>query len=187
MNPASTEQAATDVVTTPVAVAPEVVKSEPAAATGQQLGIENPPASAAALKKGTPKAKTAGKPAAKNSKKLEVADQPMRLKKPLTEPNLKSDGDGKTNASAQPKAESPVKVKKLPPKKQKLMRDSFTLPESDYALFAILKRRALDVGLDVKKSELLRASLALLAKLDDAELMAAIGRVERIKTGRPKK
>jgi hypothetical protein len=39
----------------------------------------------------------------------------------------------------------------------------------------------------VKKSELIRGGLALLASLNDAELKAAMGCVERIKTGRPKK
>lgn len=81
-----------------------------------------------------------------------------------------------------PKAEKAAKVKK-----PKLVRDSFTLPEGDYALFATLKQRALAAGIDVKKSELLRASLTLLANLADAEFAKTIGSVERIKTGRPKK
>jgi len=78
-------------------------------------------------------------------------------------------------------------VKKQTPKKVKLIRDSFSIPETDYVLFATLKQRALAAGIDVKKSEVLRAALATLAKLDDAALVAAIGLVERIKTGRPKK
>lgn len=90
-------------------------------------------------------------------------------------------------APAAPKAEKPAKVKKQTPKKVKLIRDSFSIPETDYVLFATLKQRALAAGIDVKKSEVLRAALATLAKLDDAALVAAIGLVERIKTGRPKK
>lgn len=183
MNQASAEQAAKDVVTTPQAAAPEVVKNEPVAATAQPLVIEKP----AALKKATPKSKVALKAATKNTKKQETAAKPAKLKQPLAEPAIKSDADAKPDSAEQPKAESPVKAKKSPPKKQKLMRDSFTLPESDYAIFAILKQRALDNGIEVKKSELLRASLAMLAKVGDAELITAIGLVERIKTGRPKK
>ncbi|QID19135.1 hypothetical protein G3580_16825 [Nitrogeniibacter mangrovi] len=68
-----------------------------------------------------------------------------------------------------------------------MVRDSFTFPESDYALFAALKRRALAGGAEVKKSELLRAGLQWLASLEDARLVETLGRVERIKTGRPKK
>ena len=78
-------------------------------------------------------------------------------------------------------------MKKQTPKKIKLIRDSFSIPETDYVLFATLKQRALGAGIDVKKSEVLRTALATLAKLDDAALVTAIGLVERIKTGRPKK
>ena len=43
------------------------------------------------------------------------------------------------------------------------------------------------LGLEVKKGELVRAGLALLSALGDAALKASIGKVERLKTGRPKK
>lgn len=79
------------------------------------------------------------------------------------------------------------KSKKPAPKKPKLIRDSFTIPEADYALFTSLKERALAAGCEIKKSELLRASLSALNALSDAELMTALGAIERIKTGRPKK
>lgn len=93
----------------------------------------------------------------------------------------------KEKAAEVPKPEKLAKTKKQPPKKPKLVRDSFTIPETDYALFATLKRRALAAGVEVKKGEVLRAALVVLAKLDDVELVKAIGLVERIKTGRPKK
>lgn len=83
--------------------------------------------------------------------------------------------------------EAPATAKKQAPAKPKLVRDSFTLPEADYALFASLKQRALKGGTEVKMSELLRAALAMLARADDAEFLNAVGQVERIKTGRPKK
>lgn len=89
-----------------------------------------------------------------------------------------------------PKADKPEKTgkaKKPTLKKPKLVRDSFTIPEADYALFATLKQRALSAGIEVKKSEILRAAVSLLARLDDAELTRTIGLVERIKTGRPRK
>lgn len=80
-----------------------------------------------------------------------------------------------------------AKVKKPAPVKHKLIRDSFTLPEQDYLLFATLKKRALASGVEVRKSELLRAGLAVLARAGDADFLKAVGLVERIKTGRPKK
>lgn len=72
-------------------------------------------------------------------------------------------------------------------KKAKLVRDSFTMPELEYAQIAALKKRCLDVGIPAKKSEILRAAVANLAKLSDAALLTAVRRVEIIKTGRPAK
>jgi len=80
-----------------------------------------------------------------------------------------------------------ARPRKAGAKKARLVRDSFTFPESDYALFATLKQRALAAGGEIKKSELVRAGLALLNGLDDADLARVLGKVERIKTGRPKK
>ncbi len=80
------------------------------------------------------------------------------------------------------KAEKPVKAKK-----PKLVRDSYAMPETEYAQIAQLKKRLSALGSEVKKSELLRAGVAVLAALDDAALKAATDRVERIKTGRPAK
>ncbi|MDR3412668.1 MAG: hypothetical protein P4L87_17280 [Formivibrio sp.] len=80
-----------------------------------------------------------------------------------------------------------IKAKKQTPKKPKLVRDSFTFPESDYALLAELKQRALGAGHEVKKSELLRAGLKVLASMTESNLLTALSEVERIKTGRPSK
>lgn len=73
------------------------------------------------------------------------------------------------------------------PKKAKLIRDSFTFPESDYVLLAILKQRALNAGCEIKKSELLRAGLNALNAMPETELLKVLDGVERIKTGRPSK
>ncbi|HSD37506.1 MAG TPA: hypothetical protein VLC92_08345 [Rhodocyclaceae bacterium] len=88
---------------------------------------------------------------------------------------------------ASPKAEKTDKLKKPVTKKPKLIRDSFTIPEEEYALFASLKQRALGLGIEVKKGEVLRAALLALAQLSDAGFAKVIGKVERIKTGRPTK
>lgn len=86
------------------------------------------------------------------------------------------------------KPAAPVKAEKAPkPRKPKLVRDSFTMPEAEYQRIAELKKRLLDSGRAAKKSELLRAGIALLASLSDDELKAAVEKVEVIKTGRPAK
>lgn len=88
----------------------------------------------------------------------------------------------KAEAAKGKKAEKPARQKK-----PKLVRDSFAMPETEYAQIAALKKRLAGLHRETKKSELLRAGVMLLAALNDAELAAVIGRVERIKTGRPAK
>lgn len=73
------------------------------------------------------------------------------------------------------------------PRKMKMVRDSFTMPEMDYSQLGELKKKCLRAGVHVKKSELLRAGLLNLAKLPDAALVKAVEAVEKLKTGRPAK
>lgn len=73
------------------------------------------------------------------------------------------------------------------PKKIKLVRDSYTMPETEHALLATLKKRCLSKGLTVKKSELLRAAIIAFAALEDPKLITAMERLEILKTGRPAK
>jgi hypothetical protein len=101
-------------------------------------------------------------------------------------------------SSAQPKAKrkvaaSAVAVKAVKPVKRPhkprpvLVRDSFTMPEVDFALIAKLKATALGAQRAVKKSELLRAGLQVLAGMDSESLVLVLDRLEAVKTGRPKK
>lgn len=78
-------------------------------------------------------------------------------------------------------------VKGEKPKKHKMVRDSFTMPHDDYVHISTIKERCLKAGIGVKKSEVLRAALATLAKLSDANLVKAMSQIEAIKTGRPAK
>ena len=71
--------------------------------------------------------------------------------------------------------------------KVKVVRDSFTMPQGDYAKIGELKQLCLKDGMQVKKSELLRAGLHALSKLSAAQLKVALSGLEKIETGRPKK
>lgn len=73
------------------------------------------------------------------------------------------------------------------PSKPKLVRDGFTMPEHEYARIAEIKDRCLRRGIHAKKSEILRAGLLVLAGMTDSHLEQTLGRVERVKTGRPPK
>ena len=72
-------------------------------------------------------------------------------------------------------------------KKDKVVRDSFTMPKSDYEKIAELKKRCTAAGVPVKKSELLRAGLHMLAFAPEKRLIAAVEALEQVKTGRPAK
>ena len=130
----------------------------------------------------TDKAKPAAKPlpvaAARNTAK------PVAVKAPagaaLKEPAQPLAAKAKAG-----KAEKPTKADK--PKKPKMVRDSFTMPENDYAKLAELKKKCLQAGVHVKKGELLRAGLLSLSKLPAAALIRAVEQVEKLKTGRPAK
>lgn len=78
-------------------------------------------------------------------------------------------------------------TKEAKPKKPKLVRDSFTIPKTEYAVLDDLKQRAIKLAHPVKKSELLRAGIKALTAMSDAALLAALKAVPAIKTGRPKK
>ena len=71
-------------------------------------------------------------------------------------------------------------------KKPKLVRDSFTIPKSEYSVIEVLKLRSQKLGRPTKKSELLRAGIKVLAAMSDIQFKAALAEVPAIKTGRPK-
>lgn len=87
-----------------------------------------------------------------------------------------------TEAVAKTVVEKIVKVKK-----PKQIRDSFTMPKTEYAVLNELKTRAASLTQPVKKSELLRAGIKALAAMTDTKFLIALKVVPTIKTGRPKK
>lgn len=80
---------------------------------------------------------------------------------------------------------SPAREKKTAAKKPKLVRDSFTFPEAEYAVLGTLKQKLLAVGIEVKKTELLRAGLAVLSQMSAENLLLALNGVSKLKPGRP--
>ncbi len=85
------------------------------------------------------------------------------------------------------KAGMEEKQPKVAEKKPKLVRDSFTFPESEYKKIGLLKQRALAAGREIKKSELLRAGLDVLFLLPDQEFLKVLDSLTKLKSGRPSK
>jgi hypothetical protein len=82
---------------------------------------------------------------------------------------------------------APVEVPREKVRKAKLVRDSFTMPESEYAVLGQVKKACLKAGVDIKKSELLRVGVLLLSQLDMAALQGILSSLPQLKTGRPGK
>ena len=89
-------------------------------------------------------------------------------------------------ATLKPKAKA-TKVAPARPQKIKMVRDSFTFPETEHKRLVEMKKRLIALGMEVKKGELVRAGLEMLASLDNLKLAKAVADVEKLKTGRPKK
>jgi len=92
-----------------------------------------------------------------------------------------------SSAADAPAREAPEKARIKRAKKDKVVRDSFTMPRTDYQRMALLKRKCLEAGVAVRKSEILRAGLQLLESAPQNQLLAAIAALETVKTGRPAK
>lgn len=89
-------------------------------------------------------------------------------------------------ATLKPKAKA-TKVAPARPQKIKMVRDSFIFPETEHKRLVEMKKRLIALGMEVKKGELVRAGLEMLASLDNLQLAKAVADVEKLKTGRPKK
>lgn len=81
----------------------------------------------------------------------------------------------------------PIAEKLSKQKKPKLVRDSFTIPKTEYLVLDDLKLRSMKLTNPAKKSELIRAGIKALAAMSDAAFASAIQAVPTIKTGRPAK
>lgn len=76
---------------------------------------------------------------------------------------------------------------RVKPKKKKLVRESFTMPEQEYIALVETKKSVIKAGVKVKKSELLRIAIAQLNKMEIAQIQEALGTLTPVKAGRPSK
>jgi len=156
-------------------------------AAGTADGAEKPKAAAKpaakqaakkAAKKATPAKKAAAKKVAHNAaKKAPVKQAPAKKAAPAKQ----------VKQAAEPAGRAPKQAAKEKTKKVKLVRDSFTMPEGEYQVLGDTKKAFLKIGISVKKSELLRAGVALIKSMEIARLKTVIDGLPPIKAGRPKK
>jgi hypothetical protein len=154
-----------------------VAKPGPAAKTAKATVV-----AAAPVPRKTSKPATPLKTAAKTAKKVAVKQVAVKAagKVSAKTPARKA----AANKIIQPMSAPAAVVKAA---KIKLVRDSFTIPRVEYEVLDAIKARLVKLTCPAKKSEVLRAGIAVLATLNDAALLAALEAVPAIKTGRPKK
>ncbi|MCP3722702.1 hypothetical protein M3I53_06075 [Paraburkholderia sp. CNPSo 3272] len=139
-----------------------------------------------------PKSAAAEAPADEQSeaaKPAAAAEAAVKSKRKKSAPKAAAKpANGAAEAPVPAPAAAPAeKVKAKRVRKDKVVRDSFTMPKTDYQRIALLKRKCLEAGVAVRKSELLRAGLQLLEAAPQKRLLAAIEALETVKTGRPAK
>lgn len=70
-------------------------------------------------------------------------------------------------------------------RQDKVIRDGFSMPASDYAIMFEIQSRLLNVGVPATKSGILRAALRALNHLSSDDIIQILTGLEPIKTGRP--
>jgi len=146
-------------------------------------------AAVTAAAKGTARAKAA-KPVAKAAakapavKKTPAKATPAKSPKPAVKAAVKA----AARSLAAPVAKraprkapaAPAPVREADRARPLLVRDSFTMPEQEYAVLAEVKQACLRAGIDVKKSELLRIGVALLGQVDIATLKSVLAALPQL-------
>jgi hypothetical protein len=153
---------------------PELKTAAARKAAPRKPAAKTAPAKTAAAKPApaTPAAKPAPKPVAK---KAPAVKAPAAAKPAAAKP-----------AAAKPAAAKPAAPAAEKARKPKRVRDSFTMPEQEYAVLGQVKKACIKAGFEIKKSELLRIGVALISQLDLATLKNVLGSLPQLKTGRPK-
>ncbi len=117
-------------------------------------------------------------------KKRNIAKKTISVKKVTVKKAAKKSAK-KTSKKTLVKSTKATKAAKTV--KTKLIRDSFAIPEKEYAALVAVKKTCLKAGLEIKKTELIRIGIALVNTLTTAKIKTAQAKLTQISAGRPKK
>jgi hypothetical protein len=170
----------TTISAAPNANSASAASTEPADNAATKQAAKVPPESQKPVK--APRKTSAQAPTRKSVKEAKVEVTPSAAP---AKANTSSAKAPQPKASAKEKMAAPAKAPKE--KKIKVVRDSFTLPKGELLQITEMKKRAMALGVEVKKSELIRAGLQALASMADTAFKKAMANVPTIKTGRPAK
>jgi hypothetical protein len=176
------------------ALKPAVPKKAAAAKKASAKPAPKAPAKAAVKAAAKPAVKPAAQPAVKAAAKPAAKPAPKATAKPPAAPAAKPARTAAAKPAAQavpapagkPVAAPEAEAGRDKVRKAKLVRDSFTMPEQEYAVLGQVKKACIKAGFEIKKSELLRIGVALISQLDMATLQNVLASLPQLKTGRPK-
>ena len=171
------------------------------AAAAKKIGavsaVSKTPAGAPAVRARPVAGKVEPAPAKSSAKSSATPSIKSSIKSSANPASIKSSAKSSAKPSIKPAPRSPARVPRAPAaaapaakdklRKEKLVRDSFTMPEGEYAVLGQVKKACLKAGFEIKKSELLRIGVALISQIDLATLQKVLGALPQLKTGRPKK
>ena len=157
------------------AVKAAAAKPTPAKTAAKPATVRKP---VAAKSKPAAKPATAKPVAAKPAVVAKVAAKVIAPAIKALAPALKK----KTVHAPKPAKKSEIKIKKI-----KQVRDSFTMPETEYDVIGQVKKACLKAGFEIKKSDLLRIGILQIKSLDVPKLKTLLAALTPLKVGRPKK
>jgi hypothetical protein len=98
-------------------------------------------------------------------------------------------GEGSSARERIARVESLLQPREAPaptaPPHEKVVRDGFSMPAADYALIAEIQEKLMDGRVSASKSEVVRAGLHALKRLNPEALLEIVASLEKVKTGRP--
>jgi hypothetical protein len=169
-------------ITNPAVVEPLVEKPK----TGAKLPVKAAvkPASKVAVKPASkvaakPASKVAAKPATKTAVKPTAKVAAKSASKPVVKPPAKAPVKPATKPAGKANGAAMAETKL---RKPKVVQASFTLHEDEHTVLKDLKQACKLAATNVKKSELVRAALMLLKKLDVATVKALVEHLPALKT-----
>ena len=150
--------------------------------------------SAAPIKAVNPAAQAGAQTPAKKARTATPKTKPTATKRAPQEASKAAPAKAPRKAAVKPTPAKPTvtkpqsaKTKPVKEKKVKVVRDSFTIPKTEFNQIAEMKKRAMTLGVEIKKSELIRAGLQVISGLPDASFKKALAAIPTVKTGRPSK
>lgn len=113
-----------------------------------------------------------------------IKDTDLELKKRIQQAEALLDSKTPPSKNFSNKKEQDLSETSPQPNPIKVIKENYTMPESDYLLLETLRKKFASTGNILSKSETMRAGLLALAKLSENELVNIASNLVKLKPGR---